>query len=123
VEADGVASNARLGAKKDEEVWDEKVRNRWNKKVEDLDSVHHVIAPKVSIAKREYTVPLIEPWKLPTTMQWKLSWDNQVVVGPVATWVRETIQNSISNEYLRGQTAGLFRTGREEPKRKCEVGE
>jgi hypothetical protein len=121
VEADGVAGNARLGAKKDEEVWDEVVR-RWNNKVEELDSVH-VIPPKVRIAKREYTVPLIEPWKLPTTMQWELSWDNQVVVGPVATWVRKTIQNSISNEYVRGQTAGLFRTGREGPKRKYEVGD
>jgi hypothetical protein len=85
VEADGVAGNARLGAKKDEEVKDEEVR-RWNNKVEELDSVH-VIPPKVNIAKREYTVPLIEPWKLPTTMQWELSRDNQVVIGPVATWV------------------------------------
>jgi hypothetical protein len=56
-------------------------------------------------------------------MQWELSWDNQVVVGPVATWIRETIQNSISTEYLRGQTAGLFRSGREGPKRKCKVGD
>jgi hypothetical protein len=56
----------------------------WNKKVlvEELDSVH-VIPPKVNIEKREYTVPLVEPWKLPTTMQWELSWDNQVVVRPV----------------------------------------
>jgi hypothetical protein len=68
-------------------------------------------------------VPLIEAWKLPTTVQWELSWDNQVVVGPVATWARETIQNSISIEYLRGQTAGLFRTGREGPKRMCVVGD
>ena len=45
------------------------------------------------------------------------------MVGPVATWIRETIQNSISTEYLRGQTAGLFRSGREEPKRKCKVGD
>jgi hypothetical protein len=65
------------------------------------------VPPKVDIEKREYTVPLVEPWKLPTTMQWELSWDNQVVVGPVATWIRETIiQNSIPTEYLRGQTAG-----------------
>jgi hypothetical protein len=66
----------------------------------------HDVPPKVDIEKREYTVPLVEPWKLPTTMQWELSWDNQVVVEPVATWIRETIQNSISTEYLRGQTAG-----------------
>jgi hypothetical protein len=110
-----------LGAKRDEEIWDERV-NRWNKRVEELDSMHDV-PPKVDIEKREYTVPLVEPWKLPTTMQWELSWDNQVVVGPVATWIRETIQNSISTEYLRGQTAGLFRSGREEPKRKCEIGD
>ena len=72
---------------------DERV-NRWNKRVEELDRIHDV-PPKVDIEKREYTVPLVEPWKLPTTMQWELSWDNQVVVGPVATWIRETIQNSI----------------------------
>jgi hypothetical protein len=51
------------------------------------------------------------------------SWDNQVVVGPRATWIRETIQNSISTEYLRGQTTGLFRSGRVEPMRMCEVGD
>jgi hypothetical protein len=43
------------------------------------------------------------------------------VVGQVATWIRETIQNVISTEYLRGQTTRLFRSGREEPKRKCKV--
>jgi hypothetical protein len=74
VEADIVAGNARLGAKKDEEVWEGKV-SRWNKKVEELDE-KYVIPPKVDIEKREYTVPLVEPWKLPTTMQWELSWDN-----------------------------------------------
>jgi hypothetical protein len=93
VEADIVAGNARLTAKQDEEVWEGKVSS-WNKKVEELDSMH-AVPPRVDIEKREYTVPLVEPWKLPTTMQWELSWDNQVVVGPVATWIRETIQNSI----------------------------
>jgi hypothetical protein len=39
VEAGIVAGDARLGAKKDEEVWDEKV-SRWTKKLEELDSVH-----------------------------------------------------------------------------------
>jgi hypothetical protein len=102
-------------------MWEERV-SRWNKRAEELDRMHDV-PPKVDTEKREYTVPLVEPWKLPTTIQWELSWDNQVVVGPVATWIRETIQNSISTEYLRGQTAGLFRSGREEPKRKCELGD
>ena len=68
--------DARLGAKQDEEIWEEKV-SRWNKRVEELDRMHDV-PPKVDIEKREYTVPLVEPWKLPTTMQWELSWDNQV---------------------------------------------
>jgi hypothetical protein len=36
VEADNVASNARLGAKQDEGVWEGKVSS-WNKKVEELD--------------------------------------------------------------------------------------
>jgi hypothetical protein len=61
-------------------------------------------------------------------MQWELTWDNnQVVVGPVAgsnfdtRYEKPYIQNSISTEYLRGQTAGLFRSGQEEPKRKCKV--
>jgi hypothetical protein len=124
VEADIVAGNARLGAKQDEEVWEGKV-SKWNKKVKELDSMHD-IPPKVDIEKRECTVPLVEPWKLPTTIQWELSWDNQVVVGPVATWIRETIQNSIPTESIyegKQQTTGLFRSGREEPKRKCEVGD
>jgi hypothetical protein len=52
VEADGIAGDARLGAKKDEEVWDEEVR-RWNSKVEELDSMH-AVPPKVNIAKKGY---------------------------------------------------------------------
>jgi hypothetical protein len=59
-------------------------------------------------------------------MQWELSWDNQVVAQDRYINLdtsRETIQKSIPTEYLRGQTAGLFRSGREEPKRKCEVGD
>jgi hypothetical protein len=57
----------------------------------------HDVPPKVDIEKREYTVPLVEPWKLPTTIQWELSWDNQIVVGPVATWIciRETTHRII----------------------------
>jgi hypothetical protein len=40
-------------------------------------------------------------------MQWEVRWDNQIVVGKVADWIRETIQNTISNEYLASQTAGF----------------
>jgi hypothetical protein len=49
-------------------------------------------------------VPKVEPWELPTDMQWELCWDNQVVVGKAADcWVRETIQSTISNDYLAKQ--------------------
>jgi hypothetical protein len=44
-------------------------------------------------------------------MQRELRWDNQIGVGKVADWIRGTIQNTISNEYLASQTAGLFRPG------------
>ena len=59
-------------------------------------------------------------------MQWELCWDNQVVVGKVADWIRETLQNTISNEYLASQTAGLFRPGAkvtQECESVCEVGD
>jgi hypothetical protein len=55
VEADNVAGDAiRLGAKQDEEIWEEKV-SRWNKRVEELDRMHD-LPPKADIEKREYTV-------------------------------------------------------------------
>jgi hypothetical protein len=71
-------------------------------------------------------VPKVGPWELPTNMQWELRWDNQIVVGKVADWIRETIQNTISNEYLASQTAGLFRPGvttAHECEYVCEVGD
>ena len=48
------------------------------------------------------------------------------MVGKVAAWVRETIQNTISNNYLASQTAGLFRPGGaqcEECENICEPGD
>jgi hypothetical protein len=30
-------------------------------------------------------------------------------MGPTTTWVRETLQNTYSTDYLRKQSAGLFR--------------
>jgi hypothetical protein len=35
-------------------------------------------------------VPKVEPWELPTNMQWELCWDNQIVVGKVADWILDT---------------------------------
>jgi hypothetical protein len=42
-------------------------------------------------------------------MQWVLCWEDLEVTGPTATWVRETLQNTYSTDYLRKQSAGLFR--------------
>jgi hypothetical protein len=43
---------------------------------------------------------------------------------PVATWIRDTLQNGISTEYLRGYNRRTVPVcGREEPKRKCKVGD
>jgi hypothetical protein len=36
-------------------------------------------------------------------------WENLEVVGPTASWVRETLHNSYSTDYLRKQSAGIFR--------------
>jgi hypothetical protein len=58
-------------------------------------------------------VPEVKPWELPTNMQWELCWDNQVVVGKVAEWVSETIQNTISNEHLAKLDCGSVSAGRE----------
>jgi hypothetical protein len=84
------------------------------------------LVEKIKLPPREYAVPEVEPWELPTNMQWELCWDNQVVVGKVADWIRETLQNTISNEYLASQTAGLFRPGAkvtQECEYVCEVGD
>ena len=47
-------------------------------------------------------------WDLPTKRNWMLMHDKQVVVGPIAAWVRETLQNGYSTRYLSAQTAGLY---------------
>ena len=59
---------------------------------------------------RTDTVPA---WELPTKRRWELRYDGQVVVGPIAAWVRETLQNAYSTRYLGRQTAGLYVQGEE----------
>jgi hypothetical protein len=36
-----------------------------------------------------------------------LCWEGLEVTGPTAKWVRETLQNTYSTNYLRKQSAGL----------------
>ena len=129
VEADHVCGRARKMALGDELMWLERV-NEWRAKCEELEE-KYVIVPErlvneIKLPVRVHVVPKVEPWKLPTNVQWELCWDNQVVVGKVADWVRETIQNTISNDYLAKQTAGLFRPGVEveqESEHVCQEGD
>jgi hypothetical protein len=98
----------------DELKWIERV-NEWRTRCGELEE-EYVIVPERLVNKIKspvtvHVVPKVEPWELPTNMQWESCWDNQVVVGKVADWVREAIQNNISSDYLAKQTAGLFRPG------------
>jgi hypothetical protein len=76
----------------DELRWLERV-NEWRTRCEELEE-EHIIVPEGLVKKfklpvRVHVVPKGEPWELPTNMQWELCWDNQVVVGKVADWVRK----------------------------------
>jgi len=129
VNADHVAGRVRLQAVREESVWLEQV-DRWNRKVSKLEKEHTIIperlAKEVKLKTRVFGIPKVELWLLPNKVRWELCWDNQVVVGKVAAWVRETIQNTISNNYLASQTAGLFRPGGaqcEECESVCEPGD
>ena len=62
---------------------------------------------------RRRAAPAIKAWKLPTQRRWMLLHDGQEVVGPVRQWVRETLQNSYSLQYLTSQSAGLYTRGAE----------
>jgi hypothetical protein len=62
---------------------------------------------------RTRVVPLLPAWKLANSMQWVLCWKNLEVTGLTeltATRVRATLQNTHSTDYLRRQSAGLFRS-------------
>ena len=129
VEADRVCGRTRKMALSDELKWSEQV-DEWRAKSRELEEKYDIppvrLVEKIKLPPREYAVPKVEPWELPTNMQWELCWDNQVVVGKVADWIRETLQNTISNEYLASQTAGLFRPGAkvtQECESVCEVGD
>jgi hypothetical protein len=72
--------------------------DKWNAEVDRRDPV------------RTRTVPLLPAWKLANSMQWVLCWGGLEVTGPTAKWARETLQNTYSTNYLRKQSAGLFRS-------------
>jgi hypothetical protein len=68
------------------------------------------IAKTVAKPVRARAVPLLPAWKLANSMQWVLCWEDLEVTGPTAKWVRETLQNTYSTNYLRKKSAGLFRS-------------
>ena len=100
VEADHVCGRARKMALGDELLWLKRV-DEWRTRCAELEEKYTIVPER-----------LVSENKLPVrvhVVQWELCWDNQIVVGKVADWVRETIQNNISDDYLAKQTAGLFR--------------
>jgi hypothetical protein len=68
------------------------------------------VAKAVAKPVRARAVPLLPAWKLANSMQWVLCWEDLDVVGPTATWVHEILQNTHFTDYLRRQSAGLFRS-------------
>jgi hypothetical protein len=80
----------------------------WNAKVDRREAAGGVTRPVVKPIRKR-TAPLLPAWRLASSMQWVLCWENLEVVGPTASWVRETLQNSYSTDCPRKQSAGLFR--------------
>ena len=79
------------------------------------------VAKTVAKPVRARAVPLLPVWKLANSMQWVLCWEDLEVTGPTATWVRETLQNTYSTDYLRKQSAGLFRSQAPQDDVDCEA--
>jgi hypothetical protein len=50
-----------------------------------------------------------------------LCWEDLEVTGPTATWVREALQSTYSTDYLRKQSAGLFRSQAPQDDVDCEA--
>jgi hypothetical protein len=83
--------------------------DKWNAEVDRRERMGG-IAKAVAKPVRARAVPLLPAWKLANSMQWVLCWEDLEVTGPTAKWVRETLQNTYSTNYLRNQSAGLFRS-------------
>jgi hypothetical protein len=106
--ADGIAGSARKMAEKEEKGWVAQV-DKWNAEVDRRDRLGG-ITKEVAKPVRARAVLLMPAWKLANSMQWVLCWEDLEVTGPTATWVRETLQNAYSTDYLRKQSAGLLRS-------------
>ena len=56
----------------------------WSVKHRELEEKYDIIPERlveaIKLPTREYVVPKVEPWELPTNMQWELRWDNQIII-------------------------------------------
>ena len=101
--ADGVAGRVRDGLVQDVRRYEAQTAE-WQRQVDARGDGEEAEVEQPDWAQVE-TVPA---WELPTKRNWMLMHDKQVVVGPIAAWVRETLQNGYSTRYLSAQTAGLY---------------
>jgi hypothetical protein len=101
--ADGIAGNARKQAEREDLEWNVQV-DTWNAKVDRREAAGGVTRPVVKPIRKR-TASLLPAWGLASSMQWVLCWENLEVVGPTASWVRETLQNSYSTDYLDKQAS------------------
>ena len=101
--ADGVAGRVRDGLVRDLRRYEVQTAE-WQRQVDARGDGEEAEVEQPDWAQVE-TVPA---WELPTKRNWMLMHDKQVVVGPIAAWVRETLQNGYSTRYLSAQTAGLY---------------
>ena len=101
--ADGVAGRVRDGLVRDLRRYEVQTAE-WQRQVDARGGGEEAEVEQPDWVQLE-TVPA---WDLPTKRNWMLMHDKQVVVGPIAAWVRETLQNGYSTRYLSAQTAGLY---------------
>ena len=100
--ADRVAGRISAAVVQEVRKWDEEVRE-WQRRVDAGDEEAEVPKPT-----RRRAAPAVQAWRLATRRPWMLVHEGQEVVGSVRQWLRETMQNAYSLEYLTAQSAGLY---------------
>jgi hypothetical protein len=113
--ADGIAGSARKMAEKEEKEWVwRRLINKWNAEVdrrERLGGITKEVAKPVRAPdSASYAGVEIGEQHAMGAVHGVLCWEDLEVTGPTATWVRERLQNAYSTDYLRKQSAGIFRS-------------
>ena len=82
VEADHVCGRARKLALGDELLWLKRV-DEWRTRCAELEEEYTIVPERLvsenKLPARVHVVPKVEPWKLPSNMQWELCWDHQIM--------------------------------------------